>query len=51
MFNYYKEKEEIKELKEEDFIKARLKFRFSNILVKGKYDNEAFFGFLNKAFL
>ena len=41
----------IKKLKKKDFIKTKLKFKLFNILIKKKYNNKIFFGFLNKIFL
>ena len=51
MFKYYKEEEEIKELKEKDLIKARLKFKSFSILVKGSYNKKVFPGFPDKTLL
>jgi hypothetical protein len=45
----HKEEEEIEELKEEDLVKAGLRFGSSGILVKGRYDEEAFPGFPDEA--
>ena len=48
VFRYYKEEEEIKELKEEDLVKAGLRFGSSSILVKGRYNKEVFSSFPDK---
>jgi hypothetical protein len=51
VINYYKNKKEIKELKKEDFIKTKFIFKFFNILIKERYNNKVFFGFLNEVLL